>query len=1124
MSVADNVGAISPPTKSEVYDLDDQDGYFKDEEDDGNNSRGESRPRGARMHSSVSVGSIDSMGDLDGDDDEGAGLDRIRALMLNFYGSGGGDSLDDGGEDKIDRSMDIDHASFDPPAYVRRAVREDTLTQLLQADETLVSEVQELNNDMQNLVYENYNKFIDATDTIRKMKHQVEGMESEIELLMKTMENVDTRAKDINSQLRPRRAKIENMVSLQRLIKRLEFLFELPLRLKRSIELEAFSQAVKYYNMASGILEKYSDVASFGAIQVESKEIMSSLKSRIVASLEYHADSRPSTISENIRLLIDLGDPHEGLSERFLSWYKKRLDFRLGEIRNCLNSRNGSLGHRAELSHEANADKKSSLEIMWTRNSAFLSDMNTFLEDHRELFGDAITVSANDGEQKKLKSFVRGIFADYFDAMRTHLVGFGGRVLSSDKPDEQVKFILSHLQKFQNDLLGTSRILKNHSLQMRLDDRSIEITENAIRTHIVNTFQALKEELMICLVSASHKINARHVLPAEHKTAYTFGNDSSSEATRDNAVDNDVERPPKKPVPLAPSAQVPTSASTVGAVGNPFQLRNDGNDVAVKSKNPFQQANTESNSPGNPGNPFEETVSSAGAHGSGNPFGDTPEAKLPTGIGNPFSSETTSVSGKKKPPDAGNPFSGSSRDDSHAKHDDDSGAGDNDDDSVSGGNGADDDNDAGAVDMKGLSGQSVSEVPLDSHGSGQSLAAKVRDTVQSLVSQIESTLNVLRPLLDATSSGGQCTLLPGMDSIFLDLVRGECVSSLSWLACQCESQCDRVGMDTPGLAITSGSGNFLDGKNRSGDNLNEIMVAFQEDSSFVFAASCIFRDLSTGKLSGPCDALGELYDSISGGNLDSPNVDTLDTLCERCSACASLLLSHFVASSSRSVVCSVRQHLGALSTIEYVSKEGDETKEPRSVSELAFSIVKAAGEIKKNALEVMRGSEEGNKLNGSRVDAVGTSAGCVMRNGPTPGYTALHSRTMKGKKTAGISGLSMDIDRLFAKKVKVFAEPKFSCSSLLQAFFRVIFKALTEHVRELTLGRQGFQQIQLVARFLYDMVPLFVGDDTEALDALLNEFVNSAHARCLEESPAMDEQRIDNLVNQAKSMHKGGLI
>ena len=50
------------------------------------------------------------------------------------------------------------------------------------------TEIQSLDSDMQNLVHENYNKFISATDTIRKMKHNVEDMESELHNLIKNMD------------------------------------------------------------------------------------------------------------------------------------------------------------------------------------------------------------------------------------------------------------------------------------------------------------------------------------------------------------------------------------------------------------------------------------------------------------------------------------------------------------------------------------------------------------------------------------------------------------------------------------------------------------------------------------------------------------------------------------------------------------------------------------------------------------------------------------------------------------------------------------------------------------------------------------------------------------------------
>lgn len=55
---------------------------------------------------------------------------------------------------------------------------------------------------------------------------------------------------------------------MRALVEKLEFLFELPQRLARCIELEAYAQAVKYYAAATGVLKRYSHVSSFAAIQV----------------------------------------------------------------------------------------------------------------------------------------------------------------------------------------------------------------------------------------------------------------------------------------------------------------------------------------------------------------------------------------------------------------------------------------------------------------------------------------------------------------------------------------------------------------------------------------------------------------------------------------------------------------------------------------------------------------------------------------------------------------------------------------------------------------------------------------------------------------------------------------
>jgi hypothetical protein len=47
----------------------------------------------------------------------------------------------------------------------------------------MAREIKNLDSDMQQLVYENYNKFIAATDTIRAMKSTVDGMQADMDQL-----------------------------------------------------------------------------------------------------------------------------------------------------------------------------------------------------------------------------------------------------------------------------------------------------------------------------------------------------------------------------------------------------------------------------------------------------------------------------------------------------------------------------------------------------------------------------------------------------------------------------------------------------------------------------------------------------------------------------------------------------------------------------------------------------------------------------------------------------------------------------------------------------------------------------------------------------------------------------
>ncbi len=67
--------------------------------------------------------------------------------------------------------------------YCRTILRENNLEKLLELDKKMVDDIKKLDNKRQSLVMENYENFIGATDTIVKMKVDVDQMELDMEKL-----------------------------------------------------------------------------------------------------------------------------------------------------------------------------------------------------------------------------------------------------------------------------------------------------------------------------------------------------------------------------------------------------------------------------------------------------------------------------------------------------------------------------------------------------------------------------------------------------------------------------------------------------------------------------------------------------------------------------------------------------------------------------------------------------------------------------------------------------------------------------------------------------------------------------------------------------------------------------
>eukprot|EP00299_Pterocystis_sp_00344_P015197 c7577_g1_i3.p1 GENE.c7577_g1_i3~~c7577_g1_i3.p1 ORF type:complete len:773 (+),score=196.18 c7577_g1_i3:43-2361(+) len=253
---------------------------------------------------------------------------RVAHLLATYYDVDGSNGTDGGHSDPTN----IDGPNFDPQAHFLKLLKEKNLQGLVKEDKALLTEVKGLDGNLQTLVYENYSKFLSATDTIRMMKQNVKSIEGELQQLSTYMEEIQQSSEQINTSLSDSRAKIEQLNAVRGLVKKLQFIFELPSKLNRAVSCESFTQAVKFYTMASQILDQNSDIPSFRAIKDEADDIMHRLRAQMRESTR-KPDIKPSTLSELVSLLLQLDEDDLNLRQLLVTRWTADIKLNIESLR-----------------------------------------------------------------------------------------------------------------------------------------------------------------------------------------------------------------------------------------------------------------------------------------------------------------------------------------------------------------------------------------------------------------------------------------------------------------------------------------------------------------------------------------------------------------------------------------------------------------------------------------------------------------------------------------------------------------------------------------------------------------------------------------------------------------------
>ena len=217
----------------------------------------------------------------------------------------------------------IDSPSFNASSYVEDMLENMRAQDLLETDVAFVHDIRSLDSDMQMLVYENYNKFIAATETIKRMKTNVEAMDADMSSVKMKMDLINSRSAALDESLCNKNKAVEKFVRVQRLLKRLEFLTELPERLTGMIDRKEYDAAVQLYRRTNHVLTQYGHVLSFKNIQKSANDMMSSLSSRIMDGLD-DPELDSAQVTRFVAILVSVNAPKMRVAEKMLNAHRHR--------------------------------------------------------------------------------------------------------------------------------------------------------------------------------------------------------------------------------------------------------------------------------------------------------------------------------------------------------------------------------------------------------------------------------------------------------------------------------------------------------------------------------------------------------------------------------------------------------------------------------------------------------------------------------------------------------------------------------------------------------------------------------------------------------------------------------
>jgi len=203
----------------------------------------------------------------------GSNTRRNRAALRDYYGLKAS-TVEDGTEPQGASSertpneqhqsslAELDRDGFEAGAYVRGLLEREGLEGVLSVENELVGEIRGLDGERKALVYDNYSKLIAATDTIRKMRTNMDPLTPTTSTLSPAISHIAETAVTLSNELAnhvppPKDPEIEVKRKQRQTVR---WVLDAPGRLQQLIDEGKHDEANREWDVVGGLLDKWKGV------------------------------------------------------------------------------------------------------------------------------------------------------------------------------------------------------------------------------------------------------------------------------------------------------------------------------------------------------------------------------------------------------------------------------------------------------------------------------------------------------------------------------------------------------------------------------------------------------------------------------------------------------------------------------------------------------------------------------------------------------------------------------------------------------------------------------------------------------------------------------------------------